>query len=421
MSPHPAPEGAPAVIPPAPPSQARLGLSVGTILSIFILALALRWSAAMFLSQGIEYPDSMDFDSIAQSLVEGRGFRSMYGFGHCRGPVYPLLLAACRLVTPSHLAPRLLQGLLDSATALLLMVLAFQLGVGRLGIALVGLLYAINPYAIYFSRLLLSETLCLFLLVLTLTLFFGRCGSIPFTRGLIIGTVMGVTAMTRVVVLGVAGFLGLIELLQSPRPITARLQSLAFMTLVGAMVLAPWVLRNHEVYGRWILVTPTDGIVLYESFNPHADGGGRRLGDDWPAEFNHPNLAISNERHRAAARAWLAKNPNKFWPLAWEKQKRFWSPVPNVETFRRWPYLLAGVYELPLLLLAGMGVVLAVVTRHSLAYLAPIVMYFPALHLVFFGSLRYRLPIEPLLCLFAAWSLESLVRRLSPQSGPLKG
>lgn len=318
---------------------------------VLLLALMLRFIALIFLFDHELMPDEQDFLGIADSISHEHAFRSPFsGYHHARGPVYPCLLAAA--VFPA--TARILQCLIDSATAGLLMLLAARLGLSRRAQLLAGTLWAINPYAIYFSQLYLSETLFCFLLVASL-----------LTESPVL---LGLLALTRSIGAGTAALL----LWRRPRAL-----------FVFALVLYPWILRNITVWGT-VTLGPQGG-TLWESLNPEADGGpGASVPVDVDGYWAHQ------------AWVWAYWHPLSVVTLAVEKQRRFWSPIPNYKKFQRFPWILAGLYELPLIVLAGFGA-----ARFRGRLLAVVTMY-PCVHLIILGSLRYRMPIEPLLCLFAA-------------------
>jgi hypothetical protein len=113
-------------------------------------------------------------------------------------------------------------------------------------------------------------------------------------------------------------------------------------------------------------------------------------------------------------RAWryAAQNPGRVLWLAVKKQERYWSLLPNAQQFQDWRLkLVVGATALPLLLLGAYGLW---VSRRNIALAAltagPLLL-FAALHLLFVGSLRYRLPAEYPLAVLAAVGLKALFVR----------
>ena len=48
----------------------------------------------------------------------------------------------------------------------------------------------------------------------------------------------------------------------------------AAFVLLAALVVAPWTVRNHRVYGRWIAVASEGGVTFWTGNHPLANGDG---------------------------------------------------------------------------------------------------------------------------------------------------
>ncbi|HEM47313.1 MAG TPA: hypothetical protein ENO23_09760 [Alphaproteobacteria bacterium] len=95
------------------------------------------------------------------------------------------------------------------------------------------------------------------------------------------------------------------------------------------------------------------------------------------------------------------RDPARTLRLAWAKCKRTWSLVPNEPTSRT-PMKMAvsAVWMTGVLLAAACGAWRLRPKRVVLLLLVPAV-YFTLLHMVFVGSVRYRMPAMPLLYILA--------------------
>jgi hypothetical protein len=111
-----------------------------------------------------------------------------------------------------------------------------------------------------------------------------------------------------------------------------------------------------------------------------------------------------NDRHyRRLAAEFVQAHPGRTAELAVIKQMRFWNPFPNAEQFGHWAIRLGvGLFELPALLLAAVGLWRTRNSRTTWLACAGPVLYFALVHAVFVGSLRYRLPAEYALLVLTA-------------------
>jgi len=197
-----------------------------------------------------------------------------------------------------------------------------------------------------------------------------------------------------------------------------------------ALVLLPWYARNATVMGGWVLTTH-GGITFYQGNNykvariPSWRGGVAPL-DALP---RHDEFAGLNEvaRDRLAwqlAREYLRYNWRDIPGLVAWKMVRFWrlqsdmglSGIQSGWWFSRESALgrlaadldVGFVYALPVMSLFVAGLWMTRRRWRELIFLYGVVLVHTAVAVVFFGSLRGRLPVEPVFCIFAAGALAGL-------------
>ena len=87
--------------------------------------------------------------------------------------------------------------------------------------------------------------------------------------------------------------------------------------------------------------------------------------------------------------------------LAWTKFLRTWNPIPNFQGYRQLAIAaVSALFTIAVLLLA---VFATVRVRHRLLlWIWLPVLYFTLLHCIYIGSLRYRVPLMPLLSIAAS-------------------
>jgi len=196
---------------------------------------------------------------------------------------------------------------------------------------------------------------------------------------------------------------------------------MAVCVIVGLIAtLLPWGLRNQRVTGHFTLTTFWLGPSLYDGLNPAATGASDMEFFDRDNLMGQGLSEYDVDRHyRRKAWEFVRENPGRALQLGLIKLWRFLSPFPNAEQFRGvWAALLIGPFNLAVAVLAARG---CWVARHDVwawgLTLGPLI-YFAAIHTLFVGSLRYRLPAEyPLMVLAAvgwkSWRDPAFISRFS--------
>jgi hypothetical protein len=405
----------------------RRGLAV-----ILLLAIALRlgWGLTRPTSDSAidALPDQREYLTLASNLLDGQGLtfvdrrfnQQVFAF---RMPGYPLFLAACGA---NPRVARAVQALLDASTVLAVYLLAMLLSPEdrRHAIGLVAAcLVALNPYLVYFSGLLLSETLFLAMLVWSMFLMVRGGGTRAGSRGKTFVWLAGCVLLSlSILVRPSAIALGVLLALAasivnhrramayqngSPAIAGARsrwpLPSGATMVLLAAIVLIPWTLRNYRILGRWVPLDTNSGFTLYDGYNPEATGG-----SDQSFVDREPQLQVMGEVDRSAYltdKAWsyTRQHPAQCAWLAAAKLGRFWSPIPLSSEYGQTRYRLVGlIYAVPLDILILSGLLWGDLTRAAKFFLLAPALYFSIVHALTVGSLRYRMPAEPPMAILAA-------------------
>lgn len=182
-------------------------------------------------------------------------------------PGYPFFLALIKSVTGSFTPAVILQ----TAIALFAIVLIYDIGRRFLPLwlaLLAAALYGLEPMVVFTNTTILTDGLFSALLVMTIyaAFFMGRTGL--FARTVIVGLMLGVLAMMRgtgeylIVVVPIA--LAIRELLQRSDGNRLRrvLLTLIIPVVCAALVVFPWVLRNHSIWGFYEVEHQRTGILI---------------------------------------------------------------------------------------------------------------------------------------------------------------
>ncbi|MCA9256844.1 MAG: hypothetical protein KDA33_14445, partial [Phycisphaerales bacterium] len=145
---------------------------------------------------------------------------------------------------------------------------------------------------------------------------------------------------------------------------------------------------------------------------PWADGAPGMDRIRYPQTPEGANEVVRDRIYRDAAITWARAHPGDVISLAWRKLARTWSITINAAAFQSGFYaLVCWLSVAPIFLLAIIGIWR--IRRHAsiLCLLLLPAAYFTLVHMVFVGSVRYRLPATPFLFILAAIPLAGVLRR----------
>lgn len=411
------------------------------VLAVFLLALSVRvgWVVVRYAGQErwsqVAYPDEEAYLLAADSLAEGRGLIDEFGYRATYMPLYPGFLALFVNLPGSLFWARLIQAGIGAVAAPAAYLLAWQWirlaadewqrQQGNKYINIIPLLaggaVALDPFLVFFSGLLLTETLFTTFLLIAWVFVLPMCkltvrlnGRQVFVAGLFL--LVAVYLRPSAIILALLVPAAVVICRRMSRDGVYAGAAIGLMIGCG---LLPWAARNRMVTGHWVWLTTRGGISLYDGMRAGTDGG-----SDLAATKTMPAVAEMDEiewNRYFKQRAWtlMREDPGRVAELAWLKFKRTWSLSPNVAQYSSGPIAaLAGLWSGAILFTAVIGL-----WRYRRAVscwfmlLLPVAV-FTLLHMLFVGSVRYRVPVMPMVMVLAAAGvgvLMSFLGRRQPQ------
>jgi 4-amino-4-deoxy-L-arabinose transferase-like glycosyltransferase len=392
---------------------ARIALAVVILLG---LGIRLAWALHQPSDDAAinRLPDQREYLDLGKNLFRADGLsmadprfdQIVYAF---RTPGYPFLIACCD-ARPQIV--RLVQCFLDTSSILAIFLLARRwLSPG--GATFAAAMVAVNPFMIFFTGLILSETLFTAMLCWGMTLIILSDGPWPDGNKLLAwlggGAILALSILVRPgafllpVVLGCTA--GLANR-TAPKAYRSHwpLPVAATMLLLTGLVLSPWAARNRWTLGSWVWTSTNDGITRYDGFSPDATGASdQRFVRSMPWTKDMTEIARSRYFSELAD-DWIKANPTEAIKLALVKIARTWSPVPlSAEYGRQWIYRAAGLgYALPLDILVILGLRQQILSGPIKRFLLLPAIYFTIAAGLSVGSLRYRIPAEGPMAVVAA-------------------
>jgi len=405
--------------------------------TILIVAALSRFGFSTFVV-GLDTPpkgDEADYHVIAAHLAQGEGFRTANeGATARRPPAYPVFLSLLhRVAGDAPAAGRIAQGVLGVLVVWLTVRVA-RAWFGTTAAVWAGWFAALNPFLVFISGYLLTENLYLVFAL-------GALAVVPavddvcasWRRALLAGVLLGLAALTRPSGVPLLEWTLLAVLLCARATWQCRLVSIAIVGVAFVLVLAPWLVRNHRVVGAPVLTTH-GGITFYQGNNAKVASTPGWRGGVAPLDAlpGYPELATMPEleRDRAAwqmGREYLRANPGDIPTLVAWKLARFWrlksdmglSGIRSGWWFSNQSALgriaasldVGMVYAVVALSLFVAGLIVTWRRWRDLLFAYGMILVHTAVAVVFFGSLRTRIPVEPVICVFAGAALAWLASR----------
>jgi 4-amino-4-deoxy-L-arabinose transferase-like glycosyltransferase len=322
-------------------------------------------------------------------------------------PLYPVLIAMVGAGWGQKLA--------DLALSLASVWLVYELCLRiyrNEAIALIAALFcALWPNFLFFAAVGLTETLFIALVLAAfLCLYDARYAfaSVFLVLGILTRPALELLAPLLVLYFALA-------IHREPWRATAK--RLGIYALVYVALMTPWWAYNYARYGQFVRLNLAGGIVLYTGNNPlNVSGGGVGGGQDVDLG-TYGGIADPVQRDAAfrnAAINYIKSDPWHFIAMMPVKFARLWRPWPYAEEFKNPLIVLVSVISaIPAIILALIG--LAFTLRSHFLRLLPCLAYLGYLtlvHVITFGSVRYRVPLEPFVLILAAAGLIELLRRI---------
>ncbi len=378
--------------------------------------------------------DTTFYASAGQSLAAAKGYVNFLGFPTAQWPpAYPFLLAGMfKLFGSSNfVVPKIANALAGGLACLVIYLIAMRVFDRRVGL-LAALLFALFPGQIFFSTLLMTESLTpalVGLMALLLLMWVVERQDTRWFHHVALGVLFGIALLAR----GEAVMLVLVALIIWKLAVPAwRLfarQAGVFVLAAGLTVL-PWTVRNEISMHSFVPVSSALGHTLLAGHqpNPYAIGSlfpEAKIQQEY-SYLPYPQREIKVEsvaEHQAIT--WAVHHPveEAWYPLLKFKHMfqndtdavpwiNSWAPAPDTR-----PKLLstqqqdnlsavANVYYVAVMLCAVAGVPLwfSLKDKRKLL-LVLIVAAWVAIHLELWPSGRYHVALEPIFCLWAGLML----------------
>jgi Dolichyl-phosphate-mannose-protein mannosyltransferase len=372
---------------------------------------------------------------IGRSLALGQGFSNPYegntGPTAWEPPLYPFLIGGVfKLFGVYSRASAWVLLSINSLFATLTCIPVFLLARKTFGEGIArcsAYAWGLNPYVWYWSIHWIWDTTftpfilaCIFLLALELQEWPGWQGWAIF------GALYGIGALANPTMLAFLPFCGLWIWRQRYRRGLNSLGGVVIASVFFWLALSPWLVRNYEVFGRFVFIRDDFGLQFRLGNWKGADGMlmaylQPNLNRGELEKFQSMGELAYAEACKREAFAWVRDNPRRFLVISLKRFFYYWNGVPR-ETNSLSPVDFRTSAFLATSVLALWGLVRAVRQKRPGAWLlAGLVLTYPTVYYFVFPHARYRHAIEPELVILIVFLISEAAqgRKVSSMSSEL--
>jgi hypothetical protein len=388
------------------------------LITVFSVSLLIRLAYVIPLSLQKLSPDAFDWMRIGYDVATGVGYQDTW-----RPPGYSTYLGMIFFVFgKSILAARIVNSIVSSLTCVVIYFIGkklFYTNVGKISAIL--LMY--YPYSIAYSGDLISETFLTFVISLAILSLIILSEQPSFKNTVIAGFAFAIASLTKATIMP---FLALSALW-----LAWKTRSLKYMVLLGIFTIVfivPWSMRNYFHYHASVVpISP-----MWRSFGGSNCDEAMTLEKtelDTPMPYEMSLKAIpkgyedvmklprmeQEKVFKEKAIKWISENPDKFVWLLERRLLHFWRLYPVMAY--KWQKLMAKMTSGIYIPLCFLGIVLSL-KKHALnaALLITLFISFTAVYICFAITLRYRVPIDPYIIIFASFALMSIYNKFKKEA-----
>lgn len=421
---------------------------------ILVVAVLLRVGAAFYLGNSVEVLpgtyDQVSYHNLAQRILGGFGF-TFDTFWWPATPageqtahwsyLYTFYLTIIYFIFgPNPLVARLIQAVI---VGILQPLLAYQIGTRTFNNTRVGLvsagITAVYIYFVYYSATLMTEPFYILAILASLLLSIllaqspavtGRSAAQEYSLAALLGLSLAAAVLLRQLFMLVAPFLLLwigFARWRSTRKIP--LGSLVLPVLVIVLAILPFTIFNAQRFDRFVLLNTNAGFAFFWGNHPiHGTNFYDILPPELPSyqeliprELRSLDEAALDQALLSEGLKFITDDPARYILLSLNRAKDYFVFWPSAESGL--VSNLARVFSFALFLPFMLyGIFLALINRRWLPELSlssPAVLLllysllYTVIHMLTWTLIRYRLPVDAVLIVFAGLAIVDLADRLA--------
>jgi 4-amino-4-deoxy-L-arabinose transferase-like glycosyltransferase len=379
-----------------------------------VIAFALRFGIIVightykFRTSDQNFGFGWEMGRIGRALAEGRGFSDPFqmqtGPTAWEPPLYPFLIAGVFKIFGiySHASAFVLLTInsIFSALTCVPIFLVARRSFGEKVAVGSAWTWALLPYIAYWcTRWVWETSLSALLLTTILLLTLEMEEKDRLKQWLQFGVLWGIAALNSPVLLSFLPVSGLWGWYHRWKHGKRSLGGVVLASAIFLACIAPWLVRNHQTFGKFVFLRSNFGAELRMGNGPGADG-------TWMS-FLHPTQNVYEMRlyksmgefayvaqRKQEAVDWIKEDPARFLFVSFKKFVYYWAGTPKTSEFP--PPELKNSLFLASSVLCFWGLGRALRKRKpGMWLLFLLILSFPAVYYVVFPHARYRHPIDP--------------------------
>jgi len=378
-------------------------------IAIFLIAFIVRLSFVIY-ETDIPSSDAAYYDRLSISISKGYGYVDDNGAPDSFSPpFYPAFLAIIyKFFGHSYFAVRFIQSIIGAFTSVFIFLIGKRAYSFFVGIAASFISIAYLPF-IKSAGLLRTENIFTFILILIVFYLLRIQENIKLRDSIMLGLLLGLSILTKSVMLLFLLFVIPAFIYSPDSSFLKRLKNYAVVLLFIILSMSPWIVRNYIVYRQFVLVSAQGGLGFYSSYCPSKGVFGYMADNEDPVILEASGIKSPVLRSNFLIKktlSFILNNPWKVLALEVKKILYLWAPLDWEIVGNRW----FNVIYLAMLPFFAIGFLLSMKKfKNYYPILIPVI-YFQIISLIFYGSPRFRLPIEPYIFILGAAGIAEIFK-----------
>ena len=341
-------------------------------------------------------------EKIAPDYMNWNKFNEEYVIHKNIPPLYPLFLALCYFIggfnTLAYFIPQLILG---SLLCLLIYLTAEEIFNERVAL-FAGFFVALYPDLIFWTSFVRTENLFIFLIVLGFFLLIRGNARKNFLLIYLSAAVFGLACLTRVTFTPFLPIIFLWQIYFFSRSRKEGLRVALLMGLIVFVILLPWGVRNYILFGEFDVLSEESGILIGTIENKE--------------QYNDIEINKSYDFYDnlfLKILAFIKDNFRVYAVSCWRRFLIFWSPFTHV--MKPLAKVYKGLSWLIIFPAAFWGMIFfRKNSKNGASLIIMFIIYHSMLHAASFADLGliYRYPIQPFLCIFAAYTFNAFYKKI---------